>query len=89
MPACHLEGPIVAAPLQLMAMDRHSADSGLASSLQAACMALTGGVIAGAIAPSAMSSLASLSACSLLMLALGLIAWLGIRRAETLRCTVP
>ena len=63
----------------LLVLDLHPDRRGMASSLQAFIGSSANGVVAGAIAPLVMHSTVGLAMSSLLMLSVGLVAWVGLR----------
>jgi len=63
----------------LLVLDRHPERRGLASSLQAVIGSAANGVVAGAIAPLVMHSTRAMAVASLLMMSVGLVAWLFLR----------
>jgi len=63
----------------LLVLDLHPERRGLASSLQAVVGSTANGIVAGAIAPLVMHSTQALALASLLMMCVGLIAWLWLR----------
>ena len=64
----------------LLVLDLHPDRRGMASSLQAFIGSSANGVVAGAIAPLVMHSTVGLAMSSLLMLSVGLVAWVGLRK---------
>ncbi|MEJ7928958.1 multidrug effflux MFS transporter [Ramlibacter sp. AN1015] len=64
----------------LLVLDLHPERRGLASSLQAVVGSTANGVVAGVIAPLVMHSTLALALASLLMMGVGLLAWLHVRR---------
>ncbi len=64
----------------LLVLDLNPDRRGLASSLQAVIGSTANGIVAGVIAPLAMHSTAWLSVASLLMMSVGLVAWLYVHR---------
>ncbi|HET6828106.1 MAG TPA: Bcr/CflA family drug resistance efflux transporter, partial [Ramlibacter sp.] len=64
----------------LLVLDLHPERRGMASSLQAVIGSAANGVVAGAIAPAVMHSTRALAVTSLLMMCVGLAAWLFLRR---------
>lgn len=64
----------------LMVLDLFPERRGLASSLQAVVGSVANGVVAGVIAPLVMHSTVTLSIASLLMMSVGLVAWMVLRR---------
>lgn len=71
----------------LMVLDLFPTRRGMASSLQAVVGSVANGIVAGVVAPLVMHSPAGLAIASLLMLQIGLLAWLYLRRRwpETVR----
>ena len=71
----------------LMVLDLFPIRRGMASSLQAVVGSVANGIVAGVVAPLVMHSPAGLAIASLLMLQIGLLAWLYLRRRwpETVR----
>ena len=71
----------------LMVLDLFPTRRGMASSLQAVVGSVANGIVAGVVAPLVMHSPAGLAIASLLMLQIGLLAWLHLRRRwpETVR----
>ena len=63
----------------LLVLDLHPDRRGMASSLQAFVASSANGVVAGVVAPLVMHSTLGLAAASLGMMAIGLIAWIGLR----------
>jgi MFS transporter, DHA1 family, multidrug resistance protein len=63
----------------LLVLDLHPARRGLASSLQAVVGSTANGIVAGVIAPLVMHSTLGLAVASLLMMSVGLVAWLFLR----------
>src|SRR5690606_32994966 len=63
----------------LLVLDLHPERRGMASSLQAVVGATANGIVAGALVPLVMHSTRALAVVSLLMLAVGLAAWLVVR----------
>ncbi|TFZ04317.1 multidrug effflux MFS transporter [Ramlibacter rhizophilus] len=63
----------------LLVLDLHPTRRGLASSLQAVVGSTANGIVAGAIAPLVMHSTRALATASLLMMSVGLVAWLYLR----------
>jgi MFS transporter, DHA1 family, multidrug resistance protein len=63
----------------LLVLDLHPARRGLASSLQAVVGSTANGIVAGVIAPLVMHSTLALAIASLLMMSVGLVAWLFLR----------
>ena len=64
----------------LLVLDLHPARRGMASSLQAFVASLANAIVAGVIAPLVMHSTVWLALTSLLMMCIGLSAWLFLRR---------
>jgi DHA1 family bicyclomycin/chloramphenicol resistance-like MFS transporter len=64
----------------LLVLDLHPERRGLASSLQAVIGSTANGLVAGAIAPLVMHSTRALALASLLMMCVGLVAWLWVHR---------
>jgi DHA1 family bicyclomycin/chloramphenicol resistance-like MFS transporter len=64
----------------LLVLDLHPQRRGMASSLQAFIGSTANGLVAGAIAPLVMGSTRALAVASLLMMSVGLFAWLYVRR---------
>lgn len=64
----------------LLVLDLHPARRGMASSLQMFVSSAANGVVAGVIAPLVMHSTVALAAASLLMMSVGLVAWVAMRR---------
>ncbi|HYF44531.1 MAG TPA: multidrug effflux MFS transporter [Ramlibacter sp.] len=64
----------------LLVLDLHPERRGLASSLQAVIGSTANGIVAGAIAPLVMHSTRALAVASLLMMSVGLVAWLWLHR---------
>ncbi|WP_332814858.1 multidrug effflux MFS transporter [Ramlibacter sp.] len=64
----------------LLVLDLNPGRRGLASSLQAVIGSTANGIVAGAIAPLVMHSTAWLAIASLLMMGVGLVAWLYVHR---------
>jgi len=63
----------------LLVLDLHPERRGMASSLQAVIGSAANGVVAGVIAPLVMDSTRELAIASLLMMSVGLFAWLWVR----------
>jgi DHA1 family bicyclomycin/chloramphenicol resistance-like MFS transporter len=63
----------------LLVLDLHPERRGMASSLQAVIGSAANGVVAGVIAPLAMDSTRELAVASLLMMSVGLFAWLYVK----------
>ncbi|HWP20918.1 MAG TPA: multidrug effflux MFS transporter [Burkholderiaceae bacterium] len=64
----------------LMVLDLFPQRRGLASSLQAVVASVANGIVAGVVAPLVMHSTLQLAIASLLMLSVGLVAWMVLRR---------
>jgi len=64
----------------LMALDQAPERRGMASSLQACLGSLANGVVAGVIVPLVMHSTLALALSSMLMLLIGLVAWVFVKR---------
>ena len=64
----------------LMVLDLAPDRRGMASSLQAFVGSMANGFVAGVIAPAVMHSTVALAIASALMMSVGLIAWLWVRR---------
>ncbi len=64
----------------LLVLDLHPERRGMASSLQAVIGSTANGVVAGVIAPLVMHSALALALTSILMLSVGLVAWVGLHR---------
>ncbi len=64
----------------LLVLDLHPERRGMASSLQAFIGSAANGIVAGAIAPLVMHSTKQLAVASLLMMGVGLVAWLFVKR---------
>ncbi len=64
----------------LLVLDLHPERRGMASSLQAFIGSAANGIVAGAIAPLVMHSTRQLAVASLLMMSVGLFAWLFVKR---------
>jgi len=64
----------------LLVLDLHPERRGMASSLQMFVGSTANGIVAGVIAPLVMHSTVALAAASLLMMGLGLVSWVYIRR---------
>jgi DHA1 family bicyclomycin/chloramphenicol resistance-like MFS transporter len=64
----------------LLVLDLHPDRRGLASSLQAVIGSTANGVVAGVIAPLVMHSTEALAVASLLMMGVGLVAWVYVHR---------
>jgi MFS transporter, DHA1 family, multidrug resistance protein len=64
----------------LLVLDLHPERRGMASSLQAFIGSSANGIVAGGIAPLVMGSTRDLAIASLLMMSVGLFAWLYVKR---------
>ena len=64
----------------LLVLDLHPARRGMASSLQAVVGSTANGLVAGAITPLVMHDTLWLALTSMLMMSLGLVAWVWLRR---------
>jgi DHA1 family bicyclomycin/chloramphenicol resistance-like MFS transporter len=64
----------------LMVLDLFPERRGMASSLQAFIGSVANGIVAGVIAPLVMHSTLALAVASFLMMNVGLVAWLWVRR---------
>jgi DHA1 family bicyclomycin/chloramphenicol resistance-like MFS transporter len=64
----------------LLVLDLYPQRRGMASSLQACIGSAANGLVAGAIAPLVMHSTRALAVASLLMMSVGLVAWVFLRR---------
>jgi MFS transporter, DHA1 family, multidrug resistance protein len=64
----------------LLVLDLYPMRRGLASSLQAVIASTANGIVAGAVAPLVMHSTKGLAVTSLLMMSVGLVAWIFINR---------
>src|SRR6185369_9759149 len=64
----------------LLVLDLYPERRGLASSLQAVIGSTANGIVAGAIAPLVMHSARAIALSSLLMMCVGLVAWLWLNR---------
>ncbi|HYF21368.1 MAG TPA: multidrug effflux MFS transporter [Ramlibacter sp.] len=64
----------------LLVLDLYPERRGLASSLQAVVGSTANGIVAGAIAPLVMHSTQALAVASLLMMSVGLVAWIYVHR---------
>jgi DHA1 family bicyclomycin/chloramphenicol resistance-like MFS transporter len=64
----------------LLVLDLYPERRGMASSLQACIGSAANGLVAGAIAPLVMHSTRALAVASLLMMSVGLVAWVFLRR---------
>ena len=73
----------------LLVLDLYPQRRGMASSLQAVVGSTANGLVAGAIAPLVMHSTRALALTSLLMMSVGLVAWLWLRRRWPETGTVP
>ena len=73
---------LVAAPLQVLALDVCPSRRGLSSALQATGVALTNAAVAGLLVPLTLHSAATLAWGSALMTAIGLLAWMCTTRRE-------
>ncbi|MBV5296828.1 MAG: multidrug effflux MFS transporter [Rhodoferax sp.] len=62
----------------LLVLDLHPQRRGMASSLQAFIASTANGLVAGAVAPMVMHSTAGLALASIIMLSVGLLAWIGL-----------
>jgi DHA1 family bicyclomycin/chloramphenicol resistance-like MFS transporter len=65
----------------LLVLDLHPERRGMASSLQAFIGSVANGLVAGVISPLVMHSTRALAVGSLLMMGVGLVAWIFVRRA--------
>jgi DHA1 family bicyclomycin/chloramphenicol resistance-like MFS transporter len=65
----------------LLVLDLHPDRRGMASSLQAVIGSTANAVVAGAVAPLVMHSTAALAITSLLMMGVGLVSWVFVRKA--------
>ena len=63
----------------LMVLDLVPERRGMASSLQACVGALANAVVAGVVAPLVMHSPVALAATSLLMMSIGMVAWVWVK----------
>ena len=63
----------------LMVLDLAPDRRGMASSLQACVGSLANGLVAGVIAPLVMHSTVSLAVASLLMMSIGVFAWIWVK----------
>jgi len=74
----------------LLVLDLQPLRRGMASSLQACIGSAANGIVAGAIAPLVMHSTRALAVSSLLMMGVGLVAWVFVRRTwpETGRAAI-
>lgn len=66
--------------ITLLVLDLHPERRGMASSLQAVIGSTANGVVAGVIAPLVMHSTLGLAVTSILMLGIGLVAWVWLHR---------
>ncbi|HZN47542.1 MAG TPA: multidrug effflux MFS transporter [Ramlibacter sp.] len=66
--------------ITLLVLDLHPERRGMASSLQAFIGSTANGIVAGAIAPLVMGSTQQLAIASLLMMSVGLFAWLFVKQ---------
>jgi DHA1 family bicyclomycin/chloramphenicol resistance-like MFS transporter len=64
----------------LLVLDLHPSRRGMASSMQAFVGASANGIVAGVLAPLVMYSTVLLATASLLLLCVGLLAWVGLHR---------
>ena len=64
----------------LLVLDLHPERRGMASSLQAVVGSTANGIVAGAVAPLVMHSALGLAVMSTAFMAVGLLAWLWLRR---------
>jgi DHA1 family bicyclomycin/chloramphenicol resistance-like MFS transporter len=64
----------------LLVLDLYPHRRGLASSLQAVIGSTANGIVAGVIAPLVMHSTRALAVSSLLMMSIGLVAWIYMHR---------
>ncbi|MBP9058807.1 MAG: multidrug effflux MFS transporter [Rhodoferax sp.] len=64
----------------LLVLDLHPERRGMASSLQAFIGSTANGLVAGAVTPLVMHSTVSMALASLLMLSIGVVAWVGLHR---------
>ncbi len=62
----------------LLVLDLHPERRGMASSLQAFIASTANGLVAGAVAPVVMHSTVGLALASIIMLSVGLLAWIGL-----------
>jgi DHA1 family bicyclomycin/chloramphenicol resistance-like MFS transporter len=62
----------------LLVLDLHPQRRGMASSLQAFIASTANGLVAGAVAPMVMHSTVGLALASIIMLSVGLLAWIGL-----------
>jgi DHA1 family bicyclomycin/chloramphenicol resistance-like MFS transporter len=67
----------------LMVLDRVPERRGMASSFQACVGSLANGIVAGVIAPLVMHSTVWLAATSLLMMSVGVVAWIWVKPRVT------
>jgi DHA1 family bicyclomycin/chloramphenicol resistance-like MFS transporter len=63
----------------LLVLDQVPERRGMASSLQAAVGSLANGLVAGVIAPLVMHSALALAVASLLMMSIGIFAWIWVK----------
>ena len=66
--------------ITLLVLDLHPERRGMASSLQAVIGATANGVVAGVVAPLVMHSTLALASTSILMMGVGLLAWVWLHR---------
>ncbi|MGJ7484164.1 multidrug effflux MFS transporter [Variovorax sp. LT2P21] len=66
--------------ITLLVLDLHPERRGMASSLQAVIGSTANGLVAGVIAPLVMHSTLALAVTSILMMGIGLVAWVGLHR---------
>ena len=64
----------------LLVLDLHPTRRGMASSLQAFIAATANGLVAGVVAPLVMHSTVFMAATSLIMMGVGLLAWVFVRK---------
>ncbi|WP_431273337.1 multidrug effflux MFS transporter [Variovorax ureilyticus] len=64
----------------LLVLDLHPERRGMASSLQAVIASTANGIVAGMVAPLVMQSTLALAGTSILMLGIGLVAWVWLHR---------
>ena len=64
----------------LLVLDLHPSRRGMASSLQAFIASIANGLVAGVIAPLVMHSTVFMAATSLIMMGIGLLAWVFVRK---------
>jgi DHA1 family bicyclomycin/chloramphenicol resistance-like MFS transporter len=67
----------------LLVLDQAPDRRGMASSLQACIGSAANGVVAGLLVPLVMHSTIALAVSSLLLMCIGLVAWLWVKRAVT------